>query len=230
MGLEAVELLMEIEESLGVSVPEDEIGSIETVGDLFDAIMRRKRDLSTDPPQLLLQQTFELLEAELRNEFGLLKPMVREDWLDVVIPRRGRRSKWHALSERLGLRLPTLERPRAVVIASVLCVAVAGSSIGYWTRHLDVVPRIVAIGLGLVTATISAALLTRPFATAFPTSIKTMGQLVETVAAYNYDELAARLGTSGPDGAWDAVRRLVAGVYGVAEQQVGRNTSFVTDL
>jgi len=49
-SLDAVELVMDLEEEFDIDIPEDEAEKIQTVGDIIDYIARRKRESRPDGP------------------------------------------------------------------------------------------------------------------------------------------------------------------------------------
>jgi len=56
MGLEMVEIIMEVEETFGIQIPDDETAEVVTPGDLYDLIVQRLR--TRDSVQSSVEQDY----------------------------------------------------------------------------------------------------------------------------------------------------------------------------
>ena len=71
MGLDAVELLMAVEEKFGVSITDEEATKAVTVGDLKQ-LVKTKLDVA-DADGCLTQRAFHLIRKKATAEFGVLR-------------------------------------------------------------------------------------------------------------------------------------------------------------
>ena len=69
MGLDGVEIVLEVEDAFSISVPDDEGGEVRTVSNLVDLVIRRLRD-SDDPPVI---------------DDAALRPMILENIRGIIV-------------------------------------------------------------------------------------------------------------------------------------------------
>jgi Phosphopantetheine attachment site len=90
MGLDAVELVMALEEKFGISITDEEVTKTLTVGDLKQ-LVRAKLDVA-DADGCLTQRAFHLIRKNATAEFGILRRNLRPDTtLKTVVPQSTRR-------------------------------------------------------------------------------------------------------------------------------------------
>lgn len=108
MGLESIELVMDCEDTFGISIPDDEASKMLTMGDLF-ALIRRLLG------QRLLRGKCTSASAFWRLRKGLMKLGIERrrirpsSIVDELVPISGRRRSWRILSGSTELRLPPLK-------------------------------------------------------------------------------------------------------------------------
>ena len=68
MGLDAVELVMSVEETFGIEIADREVGTIRTAGDLHRCVLR-KLGVSEDEPRAA--EAWDRLVAIFADEFGV---------------------------------------------------------------------------------------------------------------------------------------------------------------
>jgi hypothetical protein len=111
MGLDGVELVMEIEETFGVVIPHDQAGAMVSVGDIYEFLSHNCSIESREG--CVTSAAFYRLRAALCDVAGVERSRVRPAAdLDSLVPRRKRRQIWPRLYAAMGLRLPGLKRPR----------------------------------------------------------------------------------------------------------------------
>mgnify|MGYP001826585830 FL=1 len=231
MGLGAVELVMEIEESFDIDLSNDEAERIETVGDLYHAILVKTGQRAGDTDRCLTAATFYELRRALQSRLEIDEGVQPKTRLDEFLPRRGRRSAWRALSREMDLRFPKLQRPSWLVVLGCLGVTVA--TIGTYLRFSPAIGSgasgIVAL-LALVFSTATAVTITRPFALETDESFQTIRGLVQTLVAMNYAKLSARHQSQRPTDVWNVLQWIVAEQLGVDKERVTPEASLVYDL
>src|SRR5215475_15483600 len=122
MGLDAVELVMAVEEKFGISVTDEEATKTLTVGDL-KRLVRAKLDVS-DATGCLTQRAFHLIRKSATAEFGVPRRSLRPDTpLETVVPHSTRRESWRHFQLVLGVeQLPELVRPQSVNLTITVIV------------------------------------------------------------------------------------------------------------
>ena len=128
MGLDTVELVMEIEEAFDISIPDDRASKMLTVGDVYEFILEKTADSTLKSDTCLSAAAFYEFRKHVRS-LGLSHSEIRpKTKLDRVIPFIGRRSYWQKLSSRMDLRFPLLVRPSWIVLLNCMLVAIAVSA------------------------------------------------------------------------------------------------------
>jgi hypothetical protein len=130
MGLDLVEIIMDIEERFGVEIPDEDASRVNTVADLIDAVCKQldtaaQKCEKSDQISVICHSSRAFYR--FRKELTRILPLGRRDVkpsarLEELIPRQVRRQTWQAL--RLAdLRLPELTLSRsawAVVLVAPL--------------------------------------------------------------------------------------------------------------
>ena len=112
MGLDAVELIMEVEDSFGIEFEDNDVPhAMTTIGELY-ALVLRKLKLGHEVNQCLTAKAYYRLRKALIAETHCQRRTTHpKTSLDVVIPRKVRRKVWPKLSASMKMQLPTLLRP-----------------------------------------------------------------------------------------------------------------------
>ncbi len=110
MGLEFVEMVLDLEDEFGISIADEEANKLTTVGAVIDYV--RSRVKSADSGRCATSVSFYRIRRFLVEEFELKRSEVRPDSvLDQLIPIHKRRSFWKKLRNTFGGRLPRLRWP-----------------------------------------------------------------------------------------------------------------------
>jgi len=189
MGLDAVELLMAVEEKFGVSITDEEATKAVTVGDLKQ-LVKTKLDV-IDADGCLTQRAFHLIRKKATAEFGVLRRNLKPDTtLETVVPQSTRRESWHNFQVALGVaELPELVRPHTVNLTIIVLVlsgivlpvwygALHAQHFGQWMLFGAVLGCLVGWG---------SAVLTRPMKTGFRAGYDRVGDLARFLVA-NYPQ------------------------------------------
>lgn len=230
MGLDTVELVMEIEEAFDISIPDDRASKMLTVGDVYEFILEKTADSTLKSDTCLSAATFYEFRKHVHS-LGLSHSEIRpKTKLDRVIPFIGRRTYWQKLSSRMDLRFPCLVRPSWLVLLNCILVAIAVSVsfLGFAGQNL-VSGIVVAAAIGCI-STAMLMFLTRPFAIYPPTSCITIRDLVTNLISINYNVLATRYSTRSQTDVWNALQLIVAEQLGVDRSMVVPHARFVQDL
>lgn len=123
MGLDTVELVMDVEDHFGIVLTSDECEQIRTVGDLADLIFSRvaaKNDIVC--PTL---RAYYLTRATLRT--AMVDPHLKirpSSKLEVLIPKGNRKAIWNSIRSDLNYSFPNLRLRRSTSFFR-MCVVVA---------------------------------------------------------------------------------------------------------
>lgn len=230
MGLDTVELVMEIKEAFDISIPDDRASEMLTVGDLYEFLLEKTADSTLKSSTCLTAVAFYDLRRQLRS-LGLSHLEIRpKTQLDRVIPLIGRRTYWQNLSSRMDLRFPRLGRPSWLALLNCMLVAivVSASFLGFAQQNL--VAGIFAAGVLGVISSVLLMFLTKPFAIYPASTCSTVRDLVTNLVAINYNTLATRYSTRNPTDVWNALQLIVAEQLGVDRSVVVPHARLVQDL
>jgi hypothetical protein len=218
LGLEIVELVMAVEESFDIEVPDAEAQEIVTPRQLVDYLAAR---LSLDStPACLSQRAFYRLRRAIRQLGPSDPPSVRPSTeLARVFPRPGRKVRWQALSAALSIPLPKLRRPAVVSWVGLILVA-ASVVASYGTA---------GVGLGVlvaVSATTCVLFATRPLRLTIPFS--SLGDLSHYLALHHAHSII------GPSNQW-SYQSIETVAFGLIREVTGLESfdpdaHFVKDL
>jgi hypothetical protein len=165
MGLDVVEFVMSVEDSLGIAIPDAEAGALNTPGRLIDWCTNRLPSAAVGG--CLSQRAFYLLRRAVRRHAPPTAPLLRPDTsLLEVWPKSDRARAWAAVHDELGLRswprlarlnwlpftTPRLHLARAVVRYMVARDPLSLKAVGEgWTRNqvAEVVHGLIREELGI---------------------------------------------------------------------------------
>lgn len=229
MGLDGVELLLEVEETFGFSIPDQDVAELHTPGQLHQYILDHR--FNGRATGCLSSVVFYRLRRALMSVAGLdrdaIRPAVK---MKQVFPRQHRRH-WAQLRKALGLRLPPLARPTWVsAIATTLgCAGVA------------TVPPMVGLSYGTGAATVAGLLsvigipwllitLTEPLAVCFRSNFATVGGLTTAILQRNYGAISDACQKANAEEVWQTLQALIVEQLGVRREDVTKEADFVKDL
>jgi acyl carrier protein len=118
MGLDSVELLVEVEKTFRVEIPHDEAEQILTVGDFHNAVWRHLAGKYSE--KCKSQSLFYKLRKSYADEFGFSpKEFTLEASPDIIFPKHDRRRAYSSFAKTISLKLPKLEltRPSARLLS-----------------------------------------------------------------------------------------------------------------
>jgi len=235
MGLDSVELVMRIEETFKIEIPDCDAEKIWTVGDLCDYVLNRLEVCDETASRCLSALAFFRFRRELISCFRIPRRAVRpESPLNRLIPAINRRAEWRRLEKSLGWELPGLLRPDWVG-ASAFGLILVCPSIALLAGSFSANPAPQAMLRWLFSSVVLAAFLiivlyklTEPLADRFAT--QTLRGLVPMMLAGN---LAA---IEDPGVRWtrrdvrETVIAIVVEQVGVSPDSITDSTSFANDL
>ena len=237
MGLDLVELVLEVEKTFSITVDERGGPTIATAGDLHCYVLERLGP--EDHADCLSNVVFYRLRRALTDTFGFDRARVRpETPVETLLPRKTRLDDWRRLGAALGLTLPALERPGWVyqvvlpawvvgILTTVflLVILVIDRDGLFYNRE----PLLAAAVVGFVVA-VGVEVATRPLERLLPPGCESVRELVEALVSLNFARLSSEQRRWNRDDVWTAVRGIVARVFQLPPEEVTETTRFVQDL
>jgi acyl carrier protein len=230
MGLDAYELLLEVEDSFGITIANDDAAQVRTVGDLHELIALTQGKTANNV--CVSAATFRLIRRVANTELKLDCPRLRpRDSVDTVIPRALRRQLWRQLQTALEVELPRLVRPAWITRFGVLVSVLTGITCAYvMMQSMTVGEALLAVLAVSAIAGVVFAGITVPFATRPDVSFTSFRGLTNTVLANNYAALGIRFNGSNTSDIWNALCVIIVHQLGVKPELVSPEARFVEDL
>jgi acyl carrier protein len=233
MGLDAVELLMEVEETFDIKIDDNDYPEIRTAGDLYDLIVARTPK-QTSGRNCLSPRVFCRFRRALTTSFNIARSTIRLDTsLTSLIPEKNGRTSWSRLQESLGLTLPKLQRPTWVVHFLTLTTIMAFILLCLYTIIALEKSSIVAILLPALLTTIMGLLfaaITQPLAIQIPSSCTTVRGATSAVMVTNLFKLTAEEDCASETEIFEILRTIISCHLEVPFEKVTRDASLVNDL
>ncbi len=107
MGLDSVEMVIEVEDRFGIRIPDAEAEKIVTVGDLYQVVL--SLIASSSGLKCKTQHVFYRLRKSL--PFHLREGLKPETELDRILPKENIQATYSSLQKQIGLQLPSLVTP-----------------------------------------------------------------------------------------------------------------------
>ena len=238
MGLDLVELVMELEETFNFHIADEGAGSVRTVGDLYRLCLSGLQGKTSE--RCVSSAAFYQLRRSLAALVGVERRRVQLDApLGGLLPAPGRRAAWRQIKETTGLRLPLLELPRGVqrclLAASGVLTLVTVLAIGLWPARafrpaFGAVSGLLTMAGIFLVFLYAGFRLTRPCAVEIPECCRTIRSAVKTLVNMNYGGFADRVGSFDEAEVWRIVRDRVVRVTGVPPERVTEDAQLVKDL
>ena len=230
MGMDGIEILMKVEDSFGIKIPDREAEQILTVGDFHDAVWRHLPGKYSD--RCKSQSLFYKLRRSISETFNfsnqlfLLRTSPNE-----VFPQRNRREIYFAFARATNLVLPTLVLNRSsriglnifgvVTILGGLCVAVILINFFDYPKWILLMP---VAGIGL---TMLLSKMMEPNRTVIDAA--DLRSFTEKTLALNYAVLATEQGTNRREMEM-VINHIIADMVGLNLQDLTPGKKIADDL
>ncbi|RYZ22076.1 MAG: hypothetical protein EOO10_21980 [Chitinophagaceae bacterium] len=127
MGMDSIEILMKVEDTFGIKIPNREAEKILTVGDFHDAVWRHLSGRYSE--RCKSQGLFYKLRKSIAETFNFSPQQLRLDTSpNEVFPQQSRRQAYLAFAQSTNLKLPTLAltRPWATLLNTFGLLTILG--------------------------------------------------------------------------------------------------------
>lgn len=197
MGLDSIEILMEVEDTFGIKIPDREAEQILTVGDFHNAVWRHLEGRYSD--KCKSQMLFYKLRLSFSDSFGFSPPHFKlETSPEELFPKDKRRQVYYNFGQTINLKLPdlTLTKPWATLLASFGITTILGGLAAslILINFFEVTKWTLLIPVAGIMFTLLLSNLFDPMRTIIPT--KTVRDFTERTLAMNYASFVADLGTN----------------------------------
>jgi acyl carrier protein/uncharacterized membrane protein len=241
MGLEAVELVMELEEAFGVRLEAGEFSGSPTprmIGDLIFSKLESTKERSCSS-----QRAFYLLRRMFISTFSLERKTVTPDMpFRNLIPKARERELWQQMKDVIAARQwPALERPlwmsrsllvvALVIVGLVICASIY-SSINTGEHAISstisammggLIRGIVFVMILAVPSLVVVDLLTRSFRVCIPSRFQSIRDLIP------YALTSERLKWTR-EGVSIVIKRIVMEQFGIKESEYTEDSRFIEDF
>lgn len=237
MGLELVELVLDIEAHFGIALETRKLERVRTAGDLLDLILAQRVPTSGTTPCLTMH-LFHRLRRGMIREFNLRRDAIRPSaQLDDLLAPDLPPERWRQLAQSCGLALPPCRAPDVGTLAPLLAWGALAAFAFSTGQHF---PRWAAGGEWLIPTSLFAAAVAigaRRWA-AEHTSLSlriaahplTIRDLCENVLATNPDFARQALAEHDRHATWLKLRQIIAEIAGLPVSEVRPDSRFVEDL
>ncbi len=107
MGLDSVEILMKVEDTFGIKIPDQEAQQILTIGDFHNAVWQHLSGKQSD--KCKSQHLFYKLRKSFADSFNFSPQKLKIDTSpEEIFPKTNRRQKYLSFAETTNLKLPDL--------------------------------------------------------------------------------------------------------------------------
>lgn len=230
MGLDIVEMVMEVEEEFGVRFDNSQAAGVQTVGQLHAILLEKLRAKETRG--CVSSAVFYRMRRALMETTGVAREQVRLSTpMAALLPIHGRTRFWREFQAGLGpFQLPPLLRPRwlvrlifwpvFVLIAAGLLLLVIGPGV---MPGLSLI--VVAALLGFAGVKLSA-----PLAVHLPSGCANVRDTTRAIVRSNYTDIADQFGRVNETECWRRMCLIVAENLGVTPASLTPDTRFVEDM
>lgn len=220
MGLEMVDLVIGTEAAFGISIPDEDMFHIVTVGQYHDYLVAALG--ASGSGKCSSSVVFYRLRRAFADRLGVKRDEFKPDTeLDSLMPRRSRRRVWSDLAKASDLTFPRLARPNWVYI--VQAASVIGSIVAAFRLHW-------LYAIGVVAFPIAIYHLAAPVATRIPWEMHAVRGAVTAMLPMNMSRLGKDEHCWTPDEVWAILVGIIVDRLKVDPKEVTREAAFIADL
>jgi hypothetical protein len=230
MGLDSVELLVEVEKTFGIEIPDLEAEKIVTVGDFYEAVWGKIKEKESDKcnSAILFYQLRTLLQKKYNIDRDKITP---KTLLEDIIPKRKRRNEWKNIQKEIDLIFPRLKLNKTIskILISFGVIGIIGGFLYAFiaynfldkSGYLFVIPFITIVFLIILNKVMN------PLRTSFPT--QDTKELIDRILTLNYKEISRKTGTNRQE-MEKIMQFIICDKAGVSIDEVRPEAKIVNDL
>jgi acyl carrier protein len=230
MGLDSVEILMKVEDTFGIKIPDSEAEQILTVGDFYNAVWRHLSGKHSD--KCKSQNLFYKLRKSFADTFNFSPRQLRLDTSpEEIFPKINRRHVYLSFADKTNLKLPelVLTRPWATLLTTFGFATIIG---GLATSLIlinifDISKWTLLIPIAGITLTFLFSELLNPKRTAIKEI--TIREFTQHTLALNYSTLVVNEGTNRQE-METVINHIIADMVGLDLEEVTSEKKIADDL
>ena len=208
MGLDGVELVLEIEDEFGIHIPDEEASQTITMADVFLLVCR----LRGVGPAAKRPDDDGQLQAILRD-MGLRQSLSDPEPLSDLVPADRRHEFWRRVEQARRPGLPALKPP--IGCGAALAIIAAGAILG-------VIGGPIGIALGALLGVVTGVLLRRQTLASRPNFPPDLQTVQDLMTWWRPVSSSAEI--------WSKIVEITANQVGVAKEDIHPETRLVDDL
>jgi hypothetical protein len=243
MGLDSVEIVMRIEEEFSIDLPDAELGSVRTVGDLYQIVLSKLDTISS--ADCLTSKAFYRTRRALVDSLGLSRRSIRpSSALELLLPAESRRLKWAEIASNIGLTFPRLQPSRSqkdlfltlsLALPTVAIIAVWGAAHFYLGSAVGILLFWISafviwvLLIGLTNWSLIAA--TRSLMAELP--VPTVGDLARMLLTMNFTAFAPASDGSKPlsrEAVWTQIVHILSDQMQIDAEEIVPEARITEDL
>ncbi|MAT14315.1 MAG: hypothetical protein CMJ46_03500 [Planctomyces sp.] len=241
MGLDLIEMLMDIEDEFEFSIPNDDYTELRTIDGLQEYLIQRKMEWDITEKEAIARTTFQyyfqvrdFLAYRTGQPIARLRPALK---LKQLISLDDRKPFWKALGYRFQLALPKLEVPLQIyslLALSFICIA------GYGLfRFIELIRNfdpealvgLIQLGLAAMWSYVAICIFAHyQLRYQFPRGVDTIRGIVKLQLGQHDGVWLNRLSRMSDDEIRDKVLDLVVEYSDTPREKLQRDSRFIDDL
>jgi hypothetical protein len=230
MGMDIVDMVLDVEERFGISLPDVECQNVVTVDDLNQLVFSKLG--KADQTKCLTSATFYRIRKVIAETVGIDKRTLKpETQLQELLSIEQRRELWASIGDRLALELPELSRSpgwdRTLFAIPVLSLVVPLVLASMDVLKIEESFTIAVLGT-LVTYGLAKA--TEPLKKYFHPESLILGSLTKTVLALNVGSLTAGQDGLNKNDVYTILLEIIADNTGLSVEEIKPHHAFIDDL
>lgn len=233
MGMDGIELVLEVENVFNITISDQEAAQIITVGDLYNCVLSKVKaaEEGNKDKICMTARAFYQLRRGLADYFRLDTKQIHPNTLTAPIFAPDHRNRsWKNLAKQLNLRFPRLKTPAWLLGLEVLMFVLFSAGLFramYQTNAFF--PLILILCFLILYLKWISPQKARWFVLEIPPNCQTMGHFAKSLLPLNYSRIAQQ--ESGyKEEIWHTLCDIISDQLGVAKSKLTPQTDFVKDL
>jgi acyl carrier protein len=224
--MDAVEIVMDVEDHFGITIQDAEANQIRTVGDLVALVHTRiaaaHRDVCPAIPAFLALR--QVVRGAVGDASLRIRPSQR---VASVLSSSQRRVLWKQLSEVMGSPPSGLRRPKLLrrLLVAMSCAVLLAALFSAWPINIALWPLTMFVGVGVIAL---LHFVTVPMRSVPPEGWTTFGEITARIIGLH--AATKRIDRCSPEAVLDELRPLLIQTLGVDATDIVPSARFVEDL
>lgn len=230
MGLDSIELVMEIEKAFNIRIPDEEAEKLLTVGDMYNSVWNHLESRHSN--QCNSQIIFYRLRRYFTETFRLSKQAFSPDkLLNDLFPQTNRRKEYIAMGNHINLQLPKLVLTKSwrILLTTVGLISMVGGLLFaiLLTSFFDFTKWVYLFPVGGIIITLLLSEFLNPRRVVIQPSL--IRDFTSNTLALNYSSILKDQGTSRKE-VETVINYIIVDKIGVDLEEISAEKSFTDDL